>query len=287
MTAAHGREPVRASPPRRFFMQIRHQVPFARGSTPLVERRGETADMLMEFSVLVLAPGQEYVDGSGTDERAFLLTRGGATVTWPGGSAEPSRSSLFDEAPWTLLVPRAAEVVVRAGPDGAEFCRVATENKTGYAPRAFAPDDCREEFRGEGTMNETSTRIVRTVFDDAVMPGSNLVLGEVVGVPGKWSSYPPHHHPQPEIYHYRFLPASGFGLTAIGDRAYVLRDRDTILIRDGEDHPQVTAPGYAMWYLWAIRHLDGDRYRSPTTTEAHRWVAEPDAPIWSPRTQKR
>ena len=38
-----------------------------------------------------------------------------------------------------------------------------------------------------------------------------MVLGEVVNLPGKWSSYPPHHHPQPECYFYRFDKPMGFG----------------------------------------------------------------------------
>lgn len=267
-------------------MQIRHQAPFASGTTPLVERRGQTADMLMDFGAVALAPGEEYEDDSDKDERAYLFARGEASFSWPGGKADVSRASLFDEAPTTLLVPRRAKVVVKAGKGGAEFYRIATANGIDYAPRFFPSSECQNEFRGEGTMNETSTRIVRTVFDDTNMKESNLVLGEVIGVPGKWSSYPPHHHPQPEIYHYRFLPEQGFGLTAIGEKTYLLRDKDTVLIRDGEDHPQVTAPGYAMWYLWAIRHLDGNRYGIQTFTEVHRWVSEPKAPIWSPRIKR-
>jgi 5-deoxy-glucuronate isomerase len=242
--------------------------------------------MLMDFGVVVLSPGEEYVDYSDSDERAYLFAVGSAAVSWNGGTAQVSRRSLFDEAPSTLLVPRKTKVVIKAGQTGVEFYRAATDNDIDYAPRYFSPDECQNEFRGAGTMNEASTRIVRTVFDDTNMKESNLVLGEVIDVPGKWSSYPPHHHPQPEIYHYRFLPEQGFGLTAIGDRPYVLHDRDTILIRDGEDHPQVTAPGYAMWYLWVIRHLDGNRYGIQTFTEAHRWVSEPKAPIWSPRIAK-
>jgi len=116
-------------------MQIRHLVPFVRGTTPLVERRGEQADMLMDFGI-------------------------------------------------------------------------------------------------------------RTVSDDTDMKDSFLVLGEVVGVPGKWSSYPPRHH------------------------------------------PQITAPGYAMWYLWGIRHLDNNRYGTPTFTEEHRWVTQLNAPIWSPKKRR-
>lgn len=135
-------------------------------------------------------------------------------------------------------------------------------------------------------MGETSTRIVRTVFDDTDSPDSMLVLGEVVGAPGKWSSYPPHHHPQPEIYHYRFLPKAGFGLTRIGEEAHVLQDGDTVLIREGEVHPQVSAPGYAMWYLWVIRHLDDARYATPVFAEEHVWVTRKDAAIWTPPSER-
>jgi 5-deoxy-glucuronate isomerase len=132
-------------------------------------------------------------------------------------------------------------------------------------------------------MNETSTRIVRTVFDYTNRPESNLVIGEVIGLPGRWSSYPPHHHPQPEIYHYRFLPEQGFGLTAIGDTPHIIKDKDTICIRDGEDHPQVTAPGYAMWYLWVIRHIEGNHYGVQTVADEHKWVNSPEAKIWQPK----
>jgi 5-deoxy-glucuronate isomerase len=115
------------------------------------------------------------------------------------------------------------------------------------------------------------------------------VIGEVIGVPGKWSSYPPHHHPQPEIYHYRFLPEQGFGLCLIGDEPHVIHDKDTILIREGQVHPHVTAPGYAMWYLWVIRHIDGAHYGPETSTpifvDEHKWVQEPDGEkkMWLPK----
>jgi 5-deoxy-glucuronate isomerase len=136
-------------------------------------------------------------------------------------------------------------------------------------------------------MRETSTRVVRTVFDDTNRSESNLVIGEVIGVPGKWSSYPPHHHPQPEIYHYRFLPEQGFGLTAIGEAPHIIHDKDTILIREGEVHPQVTAPGYAMWYLWVIRHIEGAHYgpatKTPIFIKEHEWVTGPEEKIWQPK----
>jgi 5-deoxy-glucuronate isomerase len=272
-------------------MQIPHKPPFIRGYTPLVPRAGDTADMLMDFGVLTLLPGDRWERSSQTEEQCLLLARGSAKISWrvnDGGPEERdiSRPDLFDHSPWCLSVPRESKLAISAGAEGAEFFYTATDNPKKFKPRLFTPEECRSEFRGEGTMRETSTRIVRTCFDDTNRSESNLVIGEVIGVPGKWSSYPPHHHPQPEIYHYRFKPEQGFGLTAIGDTPYIIRNRDTILIREGQVHPQVTAPGYAMWYLWVIRHIDGAHYGPATGTpifvEEHQWVMGDEGKIWNP-----
>ncbi|GHV82857.1 5-deoxy-glucuronate isomerase [Spirochaetia bacterium] len=268
-------------------MQYYHPVPFAHGFNMLSSRSGEAADMLMDFGVLVLDEGETYEWQSATDEQCWLLSRGSALVTWEEKKQEISRPNLFDYSPWCLSVPKNVKVTINAGKGGAEFYFNATNNPKKFASKLFTPEECRSELRGKGTMNETSTRVVRTCFDDTNRPESNLVIGEVIGVPGKWSSYPPHHHPQPEIYHYRFLPEQGFGLTLIGDKPHVIRDRDTIFIRKGEVHPHVTAPGYAMWYLWVIRHIEGAHYGPATNTpiflKEHEWVTGDEKNIWQPK----
>lgn len=277
-------------------MQLKHPGPFAPGYESIVGLEGSNADMLMEFGILTLSEGETWSSEPGL-ERAFLLMRGEVEFCWTEAESRPSgagmlqavasRSDIFDAESTVLHLSRASSASIRALAGGAELALCATENTKDFPARLWLPAECRSEERGKGTMRETSTRIVRTVFDDSNAPESRLVLGEVIGAPGKWSSYPPHHHPQPEVYHYRFLPVQGFGLTPIGDRAYILHEGDTILIRDGEDHPQVTAPGYAMWYLWVIRHLDGQRYITPTFTEEHRWVTSPDADIWLPPSERQ
>jgi 5-deoxy-glucuronate isomerase len=261
-------------------MLLRHEGQFPRGYSAIVERSGTNADMLMDFGLLTLGPGEAWYSGKG-DEKALLLLSGEVELSWPGGSCPASRKNLLDEPPTVLSLAAGDEARVAAGPAGAVLALTRTENRRRFAPRLVRPNEGRSEERGKGTMRETSTRIVRTSFDDSNAPESNLVLGEVVAAPGKWSSYPPHHHPQPEIYFYRFLPERGFGLTRIGDEAYLLRDGDTVLIREGQVHPQVAAPGYAMWYLWVIRHLEGNRYRSPYFVDEHRWVQEEGADIWA------
>jgi 5-deoxy-glucuronate isomerase len=261
--------------------------------------------MLMDFGVVKLLPGDRWEQYSDTDEQCWLLAQGSAELSWSTGQENAqhspkdrisndsersypiARPDLFDYSPWCLSVPKGTKVTIHAGKDGSEWFYTATDNPAAFKARLFSPEECRSEFRGEGAMRETSTRIVRTCFDDTNRSESNLVIGEVIGVPGKWSSYPPHHHPQPEIYHYRFKPEQGFGLTAIGDRPYIIRDKDTILIREGEVHPQVTGPGYAMWYLWVIRHIDGAHYGPATNTpifvEEHTWVMGDENKIWQPK----
>jgi 5-deoxy-glucuronate isomerase len=275
-------------------MQYKHKPPFNRGFTMLSARSGETADMLMDFGVLRLNAGDEYATESLTDEQCWLMAAGECELSWGpiGGKRETktiTRADLFDAAPWCLSAPAGSRVIIKAGPKGCELYYVATDNPKQFAARLFTPQECRSEMRGQGTMRETSTRVVRTCWDDTTRSESNLVIGEVIGVPGKWSSYPPHHHPQPEIYHYRFLPEQGFGLCLIGDTPHVLHDKDTIAIREGEVHPHVTAPGYAMWYLWVIRHLEGAHYGPATNTPIfvaeHNWTQSPDGEqkMWLPK----
>lgn len=257
-------------------MRIRNERDFPIGYTEIGAHHAET---LMDFGILRLKPGQTHRSAA-PRERAFLLLTGSVEAAWDGKKVRMSRSSLFDEGPWCLSLPSGAEASLTALDGTAEISVHSTENARSFPVHLYTPQECRSEERGKGTMKETSTRIVRTIIEDPRASHSNLVLGEVITLPGKWSSYPPHHHPQPEIYHYRFLPENGFGLCSIGEEAYELRNRDTVLIPAGAVHPHTAAPGYAMYYLWVIRHLDGDRYGTPTFVPEHAWVTDPKAKIF-------
>jgi 5-deoxy-glucuronate isomerase len=259
-------------------MRIRNEREFPIGYTEIGAHHVET---LMDFGILRLKAGQAHRSGAGR-ERAFLLLDGSVEMAWEGRKYRVSRESLFEQSPWCLSLPAKAEATLTAGNGGAEISVHATENPRSFPVHLYTPEECRSEERGKGTMKETSTRIVRTILEDPRDSASNLVLGEVVTFPGKWSSYPPHHHPQPEIYHYRFQLPEGFGLCQIGEEAYLLRNRDTVIIPPGAVHPHAAAPGYAMFYVWVIRHLDGARYGTPTFVPEHKWVTDPGAKIWGP-----
>jgi 5-deoxy-glucuronate isomerase len=107
-----------------------------------------------------------------------------------------------------------------------------------------------------------------------------MVLGEDLHFPGRWSSYPPHHHDQPEVYFYRFDKPQGFGVSIIGDQPALVMNNSISAIPGGLDHPQAAAPGYAMYYVWMIRHLEGNPWTARVDTPEHAWLHDPKALLW-------
>lgn len=257
-----------------------HRGGFDEGRTVVTEL--DTEGFGLRFSVLKLAAGAEHAVQA-PHETAWLMMQGDLQVAADGLRAEFHRRSLFDDLPHTLHAPRGAKVTLVAQSEVELLCFEVDNDET-FATRVLGPSAVRNERRGEGAHHDASFRFVRTILDDeAGPPAAKLVLGEVVNMPGRWSSYPPHHHPQPEIYHYRFSDPRGYGHAEQGERVYKVRPNDTLLIPPGEDHSQCAAPGYGMWYAWAIRHLDDRRYTVPEFTEDHRWLMEPGAEGWWPR----
>ena len=264
-------------------MIVKQGRPFKYGLTAITEQHGQHRDMLLDFGILKLKQGEEQHFKSGR-ERAFLLIEGRVTFIWNGHEETVTRYSCFDEAPYALHVAQDVEVLIKTETE-CEICVEQVDNDTVFAPKLYRQEDIRTDVFGAGTLNDTSLRSVRTVFDGEINPASNMVLGEVINHPGKWSSYPPHDHPQPEIYHYRFFPSQGFGISVLDDEAHLVTHGDTTLIRPDRTHSQGAAPGYAMYYIWMIPHLPGKRWL-PTTRyfrQEHKWLLEPEVTIWPER----
>jgi 5-deoxy-glucuronate isomerase len=192
------------------------------------------------------------------------------------------RHSLFDESASCVHASGGTQVVFEAITP-CELTVYQCPNRKEFAARVFTPSDVPNEHRGKGQVAERCLRFVRTIFDGSNSPSSaEMVLGEVVTLPGGWSSYPPHHHRQPEIYHYRFTAPQGYGHAELGDEVFKVKNRDTICIPPGLDHAQCAAPGYGMYYSWVIRHLPNDPYTVPDFTEEHVWTMDRDAVYWWP-----
>jgi 5-deoxy-glucuronate isomerase len=238
----------------------------------------------VEFGIFRMKAGQIHEERT-TGEAAWLLMNGRAEIKWQAQEthrAEISRTSLFDDEPSTLHVPTGTVIAFKAETD-CEWAVMRTENPTDFEPRLFLPADVKPEYRGKGLVQDACLRNVRLVFDKEIRPESRLVIGEVVNYPGRWSSYPPHHHAQPEIYHYRFTLPQGYGHGEVGDDVFKLKNGDTLSIEGGQDHAQVSAPGYGMYYLWVVHHLENNPYLGFEFTEEHRWVLDPKNQGWEPK----
>jgi 5-deoxy-glucuronate isomerase len=261
-----------------------HRAGFGPGLTA-VTRFDESDATGIAMAALVLRAGERHVEAV-PHESAWLLVAGEVEVEAGGATHRLARASLFDDAPSCLQIAAGESVRITAA-SAAELLVFRVENAARFAPRVYRPSDVRREDRGAGQVGGACHRIVRTIFDRANAPREScLVLGEVVNFPGRWSSYPPHHHPQPEMYHYRFTAPQGFGHAELGEQVVKVRGYDTVKISDGVDHPQVAAPGYGMWYAWVIRHLPGRPYDVPEFDPEHTWIMQPDAAVWQARRER-
>jgi 5-deoxy-glucuronate isomerase len=249
----------------------------------VTEGRGTKAggfDARMDFGILCLRRG-ETLRTTTTKESLWVLLQGRCQVTVAGTVARVARHSLFDEGP-TAVHAGLGEAIEFRAKTRCEWALTRTTNPRRIGARLYRNTEFATEDRGAGLAQGACRRLVRTIFDYHSRPEAKLVAGEVVNYPGRWSTYPPHHHPQPEIYHYRFTLPQGYGHAEIGDRVYKVRSGDTALIPGGLDHAQVSAPGYGMYYLWVIRHLPNRPYRRFTFTPEHTWLLDPKRQGWMP-----
>ncbi len=254
---------------------------FPRGVSVLCHEResgAHTVSAQMDFAIRRLGR-TDHIQETSTKETLWVLLHGTARVLIDGNATEVSRHSLFEQGPCVLHCG-AGEPLEIAG--ASEWAVVRATNPRKLGARLYLNDEFTAEDRGAGLAQGACHRLVRTIFDFNSRPESAFVVGEVVNFPGRWSTYPPHHHAQPEIYHYRFTEPQGYGHAELGDDVFKVRHGDTIKIPGGLDHSQVSAPGYGMYYLWVIRHLPRRPYKGFTFTPAHRWLLDPQNQGWRP-----
>lgn len=259
-----------------------HRDGFPAGRTNIVNHENDEDGMPISLDVLKLAAG-DSVELTTETETAWLLMSGSVRGKVGDETFELSRQSIFDESSSCLHVCADTGVEIHCDAD-TEFTVYSCDNQKAFAARVFTPADVANEPRGKGQVGDRCLRYVRTIFDATNSdPNTELVLGEVITFQGAWSSYPPHHHAQPEVYHYRFTEPQGFGHGELGETVLKVRNFDTVKILDLNDHAQCSAPGYGMYYSWVIRHLPDDRYSVPEFTEEHAWIMSPDAQYWDPQ----
>lgn len=259
-----------------------HRNGFPMGRTRITRHESDEDGMPISLDVLKLAAGDELAMTT-ENETAWLLMSGTVSGSVGGKHFAFSRQSLFDESASCLHVSAGTQVTLQCETD-CEFTVYACDNPRPFEAQVYSPQDVANEPRGKGQVDDRCLRYVRTIFDGRnADPNAELVLGEVITFQGGWSSYPPHHHAQPEIYHYRFTEPQGYGHGELGETVLKVRNFDTVKIMDLNDHAQCAAPGYGMYYSWVIRHLPDNPYTVPEFTEEHTWIMGQDSTYWRPK----
>ena len=229
---------------------------FVHGYNALTDRHGIYPEALMDIGVYVFSAGDRVTFKEDADESAFLLLDGEVLHVSTGTEV-------------MIIAKTQAEVLIQR-----------TENSRSFDPVFYPSSSVTNVFLGADNMRGCAKRVLRDIFNYRNAPYSNMVLGEDLHLPGRWSSYPPHHHPQPEVYYYKFDKPQGFGVTIVGDSASVVKNNHICVIQGGNCHPQAAAPGYAMFYVWMIRHLDGNPWTDRIDDPDHAWLHDRDAEIW-------
>jgi 5-deoxy-glucuronate isomerase len=183
------------------------------------------------------------------------------------------RNDVFTKGPFCLHVCKEIDVIITAVIDS-EIIVQSTTNEKVFDAKLYSPADCTIQLMGDLQWEGTAKREVLTIFDYHNAPYSNMVLGEVITKAGRWSSYIPHSHPQPEVYYYKFDRKQGFGASFIGDDVYKITDGSASSIPGGLTHPQTSAPGYNMYYCWMIRHLEDNPWTTRENDPKHIWLLE-------------
>ncbi|MDR1928362.1 MAG: 5-deoxy-glucuronate isomerase [Oscillospiraceae bacterium] len=241
----------------------------ANGVMPLTNTKDLYPNMLQNITVYRLAAGQTWVRRLPDEETAVLLLEGGLRFAWENERREARRPSVIADPAFCLHVCRDVELRLTALEES-EILVQSAQNEKAFAGVFYSPENTRCETFGQGQFAGKAQRTVRTFFDYESAAYSNMVCGEILVPQGGWSSYPPHEHPQPEVYYYRFGHPSGFGCCFLDDAAYRIRDRSFAAIPGGKYHPQVNAPGYPMLYVWMIRHFEGYPWTQRNFDPRHR-----------------
>ena len=152
---------------------------------------------------MVLEKGQSFEFHEADKEIALDLLQGAcAFLGRPAGGGFQGRHLRDNAAVPACPEGSAGKVAARTH---AELYVQKTDNDRTFEAHLYTPEEVVVQRAGsQGELMGCMRREIKTFFDYESAPWSNMVLGEVLNYPGKWSSYPPHHHPQPEVYFYRF-----------------------------------------------------------------------------------
>jgi 5-deoxy-glucuronate isomerase len=241
----------------------------------LLQPRGAQGARHLAGWRLRLGAGESLTHTVEHEEIVVVLQDGAGTFTAGPITATVSRTSVFNERATALYVPPGVPfTATAAGP--LEAILVAAPCDVGGEPALVRPSDVTPVARGR----DTYAREVHDLFVTDTH-ARHLMVGETFNPPGHWSSFPPHKHDgrngEPEleeVYYFRIDPPQGFGqqllYTHDGESVtHQVRDGDVVILPYGY-HPVSAAPGYRLYYLWAM--VGAERRLALYEDPDHSWI---------------
>jgi 5-deoxy-glucuronate isomerase len=214
---------------------------------------GTTAAQHLHYGRIVL-DGEALTFSTEDRETALICLRGNARV------------NAFDLEKYdALYIPRDTEVTVSGTCDLAEVAApVETKHPLQLVRFADVQNDPALHF---DTGGPSSQRTLNILIGKNVEAG-RILAGVTFSKPGNWTSWPPHEHAQlaEEAYLYIDMPEPGWGLQLVyndprnPELVAVVKQDDVVIMPQGY-HPNVSAPGGTINFLWmmAANREDVDR----------------------------
>ncbi|HEX7828255.1 MAG TPA: 5-deoxy-glucuronate isomerase [Thermoanaerobaculia bacterium] len=209
---------------------------------------GTTAARHLHYGRIVLE-NESATFNTEERETAFIGLKGDAAIEADGARYELGQ---YD----ALYVPRDTQVTVRGTCDIAEVA-APVDNKypIQFVKFADVQNDPALHFDTGGTSSQRNLNI---------LIGKNIEAGRILaGVtfskPGNWTSWPPHEHANlaEEAYLYIDMPEPGWGLQLVytdprnPELVAVVKQDDVVIMPRGY-HPNVSAPGGTINFLWMM-----------------------------------
>ncbi|MEP6754596.1 MAG: 5-deoxy-glucuronate isomerase [Chthonomonadales bacterium] len=248
-------------------------------TAPLQWLRLSTIRLQRQHSTEIVLKGEEGVLDifSGTCTVEIRSRTGDATYREIG-----QRANVFAGLPFMVYLPLNATATITADSDTLEIALITAKADVGYEPKLVYPDEAVNKVVGKDNWQRS---VVTSIGED--VQAQRLLVGETVNPPGNWSSSPPHKHDcntppeakMEEVYYYKTNPLQGFGMqrmyTAPGypepmNECFVVQSGDAVAIPGGY-HPVVAAPGYQLFYLWALAG-ETRSYGAGTDDPEHAWI---------------
>lgn len=214
------------------------------------------------FSKMILDRSQRMTLNSGDYEVGLIVFSGTCNVTCEGFEALNigERNNVYSGNPVAVYIPIHTEYTVMAvgyGKLEIGVCCVRASQK--YEPFVVKPEQVKNKICGQFNWKREVNEIIGDEYAGRV---EKLILGETLGYPGQWASYPYGQESEKQklttgeaVYHFKILPTPNEGLQVMHsddpklEAEYKLRSEKTLLIENAY-RPAVNSKDYDVYYLW-------------------------------------